>query len=402
MENYGRTNPETGLPGRLEDFLAALDKLVSYAIETPVDLVLFCGDAYKSREPTPTQQREFARRVKRLTAQGIPVFLLVGNHDLPNAIGRAAATEIFDTLQIDRVTVARKPGIYHVATPSGALQIVALPWLRRSNLMALLDDPRRLSFEEINQKLQRVLADVIASHAAKLNPDLPAILAAHIWVMGAQSGSEKMMSIGQEPKLLMSNIAQPGFDYIALGHIHKHQVLSQQPPVVYAGSLERVDFGEEKDDKGFYVVEIGPGNTAGARPTDFHFHRLDGRRFLTIPSFVNPEDDPTAAVVRDILAQQAAIPDAVVRLQISLPASLENQLRDNEIKSKLKEAHYYTVNKEIRRETRARLGQLTAEKIAPQEALERYLEIKNLPLEQRIRLRECGTRLIEEQDACLY
>ena len=103
VENYSHTDPVTGLSSRLQDFLKTLDELVDYAIEQRVDLVLFCGDAYKSREPSQTQQREFAKRLKRLSTSGIPIFLLIGNHDLPNAIGRATSTEIFDTLAVDNV-----------------------------------------------------------------------------------------------------------------------------------------------------------------------------------------------------------------------------------------------------------------------------------------------------------
>ena len=66
VESYGRIDPATGLPSRLLDFLSAFDHVVDYAIENRVDLVLFCGDAYKTREPTQTQQREFAKRLNRL------------------------------------------------------------------------------------------------------------------------------------------------------------------------------------------------------------------------------------------------------------------------------------------------------------------------------------------------
>src|SRR4030042_1219134 len=98
VETYGRVDAATGRSTRLLDFLRALDELVDYAVEERVDLVLFCGDAYKSREPSQTHQREFARRVRRLVDAGIPVFLLVGNHDLPAAVSRATSLEIYDTL----------------------------------------------------------------------------------------------------------------------------------------------------------------------------------------------------------------------------------------------------------------------------------------------------------------
>ncbi|MBA7577645.1 3',5'-cyclic adenosine monophosphate phosphodiesterase CpdA [subsurface metagenome] len=116
VENYGRLDPTTGLSSRLGDFLNALDRLVDYALENKVDLVLFCGDAYRSREPTQTQQREFAKRINRLATNGIPVFLLIGNHDLPNAVGRATSTEIFDTLAVKNVYVSSRPNFHQVKT----------------------------------------------------------------------------------------------------------------------------------------------------------------------------------------------------------------------------------------------------------------------------------------------
>ena len=132
VENYGRINPKTGLSTRLEDFLKVFDQTIDYALENNIDLVLFCGDAYKSREPSQTQQREFARRINRLVTNNVPIFLLIGNHDLPNAIGRATAIEIFDTLEIKKVYVSNRPDIYRIPTSNGVIQIASLPWLRMS------------------------------------------------------------------------------------------------------------------------------------------------------------------------------------------------------------------------------------------------------------------------------
>jgi exonuclease SbcD len=394
VENYGRIDPATGLSSRLNDFLSAFDQLVDFALENRVELVLFCGDAYKTREPTQTQQREFARRINRLATSNIPVLLLTGNHDMPNAIGRATATEIFDTLAVKNVYVANRPDVYSIKTAGGTLQIASLPWLRRSALLSR-DDTRNLSLEQINQKLQETLTNIIDNLTAKLDPSLPAVLAAHVWVTGAKAGSESLMSIGQEHTLLLSNLSLPSFDYIALGHIHKHQVLAESPPVVYAGSLERVDFGEENDEKGFYVVDI---ETAGdTRKTSFEFHPVNARRFLTVNVTLAPDDiNPSATLQNAIAAQREKVKEAIVRLNITLPAQIENQVSDTAIREALKEAHYYTVAQDVQRETRLRLGNRTAEEISPVDALKAYLESKNIPPERQKVLLEYGEKLIEE------
>ncbi|MFC1938832.1 exonuclease SbcCD subunit D [Chloroflexota bacterium] len=397
VETYGRLNPTTGLSSRLLDFLAALDQLVDYAIDNQVDLVLFCGDAYKSREPSPTQQREFARRINRLATTDIPVFILTGNHDLPNAFGRATATEIFDTLAVQKVYVASHPDLYRIPVASGMLQIVSLPWLRRSALLSR-EETKNLSFKEINERLEHVLTNIVTANVEKLDPKLPAILAAHVWVVGAKVGSESSMTIGQEHTLLPGSIAHPAFDYIALGHIHRHQVVHEIPPVVYAGSLERLNFSVEADEKGFYVVYIEPDEETGKRRVSFQFHQLSGRRFLTINVNIEPQDaDPTLTVVRAITEQAASIPDSIVRLNISLPAELESALRDSDIRSALKEAHYFSTTRDIKRETRLRLGRLAAEEITPLEALKAYLNSKKISPERTKTLLEHGERLIQEQ-----
>ena len=131
VENYsGGNNPDTGLSWRFHDFLATLDEVVAYALNNDVDLVLFCGDAYKSRDPSQTHQREFARRIWELSSAGTPIFLLTGNHDLPNAIGRATTMEIFHTLSIENVTVASKPAPARCRSVS-AVGVATLPSARR-------------------------------------------------------------------------------------------------------------------------------------------------------------------------------------------------------------------------------------------------------------------------------
>ncbi|MDP6141872.1 MAG: exonuclease subunit SbcD [Dehalococcoidales bacterium] len=399
MENYGQIDPATGLSSRLLEFLSALDQLIDFATENKVDLVLFCGDAYKSRDPSQTQQRELAKRINRLSNNGIATLLLIGNHDLPNATGRATTTEIFDTLSVKNVYIANRPDIFKIVTPNGTIQIVSLPWLRRSILLNR-EDTKKLDFDQINIKMQEVLTNIISAKAKELDPKLPSVLAAHVWVSGSQIGSEKSMTIGQEHVLLPSNVAHPAFDYIALGHIHRHQVLSHNPPVIYAGSLGRLDFGDEGDDKGFYLIEIEPDTETGKTQTTFEFHTVDGRRFITINANIDPADtDPTATVLKAIAEQENGVSDSIVRLLISLPQELEGQLRDGDINNALAEAHYHTTTMDIRRESRLRMDSRSAEEITPTQALKAYLESTKVSPERIKLLLEYGERLIEEERA---
>jgi len=396
METYGGVDPATGLSTRLIDVLKALDEVVEYAVENSVDLVLFCGDAYKNRDPSQTQQREFAKRLRRLSENGIPVFLLVGNHDLPNAIGRANAVEIFDTLSVSHIHVGNRPDIYRIPTRHGNVQVVALPWLKRSVLLSR-EEAKNLSIEQANDLLQEMMTRRLLDLVTELDPDLPRVLAAHVAVSTAKPGSERSMVVGRDPVLLLGNVALPAFDYVALGHIHRHQVLLQSPPVVYAGSLERFDFGDEDEDKGFCVVDVEM--TGKEKHVAHEFHKVNARRFVTVTVDVAVEDeDPTGTVLNAINQQHEAIKNAIVRVRICLPAVVAASVRDIEISKALKEAHYAVVAKEIRQESRPRLGELATQGLSPIEALERYLETKKVRVERQKVLLEYGEKLIWQME----
>ena len=394
VETYGSVDPATGLSTRLLDVLAALDEVVEYAIGNAVDLVLFCGDAYRSRDPSQTHQREFAKRLRRLSEKGIPVFLLVGNHDLPSAIGRATAVDIFDTLAVSHIYVGNRPDVYHIPTKEGYVQVVALPWLRRSALLSR-EEARDLSIDQVNDRLQEIMTRRLTDVISGLDSALPALLAAHVSVSTAKPGSERSMIVGRDPVLLLGNIAHSAFDYVALGHVHKHQVLSQSPPVVYAGSLERLDFGDEAEDKGFYVIDIESGG--GERHVTHEFHKVAGRRFLTVRVDIDADGlDPTATILRTIDRQQAEIKEAIVRIQLSLPGTVGTLLRDAEIYKSLEEAHHVSIAKEVRQESRPRLGDWGSEELTPIQALRIYLETRNTPRERQEVLVEYGERLMRQ------
>src|SRR6185312_1578237 len=149
-EIYGHYDSTTGSSSRVADFTRMLDIAVEDAIAKRVDLFLFAGDAYKTRDPSPTQQRELARRMRALIEAGIPVFLLTGNHDMPNAMARATSLDIFGALSPASFVVANRPGVHLLQTRSGPINVVAIPWLTRSVLLAR-DENKNLPQEDVHR-----------------------------------------------------------------------------------------------------------------------------------------------------------------------------------------------------------------------------------------------------------
>jgi exonuclease SbcD len=387
VENYGRIDPQTGLFSRLTDFLRSLDQIIDHALEQEMDLVIFAGDAYKSRDPSPTYQREFAKRIQRLSAAGVPTVLVVGNHDTPSTLGRANAVEIFATLEVENVVVAKRPTTYRIETKSGPIQVVTLPWVVRSTLLAR-EEYKNLNLEEINALILEKIENIIGEEIEGLDPAVPAVLAAHGSVFGATYGSERSVLLGQEVILPRSMVTNPAFDYVALGHIHKHQVISEEPPVVYAGSIERIDFGEEKEDKGFVVAEVEKGRAS------YEFIKLAARPFVTVEVEARG-DDPTAEVLAAI--DEHDITEAVVRVIIHTTPAKEPLIRENEIRRRLADAfHVAAMVRDVERKTRLRLGTDQAvEEMTPRQMLERYLEVKQTPPRWAQVLLEYADRIIE-------
>jgi DNA repair protein SbcD/Mre11 len=394
VESYGKIDPATGFSTRMLDILKALDSVVDYAIQNQADMVLFCGDTYKTRDPSQTQQREFARRLRRLSAAGIAVFLLVGNHDLPNAVGKATAIDIFDTLYVDKVYVGNSFKVTRIPTKAGEIQVVSLPWPKRSSLLSR-EDTKNLTIDEINTKIEDTISAGLIDIEKDIDTGIPAILAAHISVSNAKGGSERTMLMGRDPVILLSNVARPVFDYVALGHIHRNQVLNTSPPVIYSGSLERLDFSDETQEKGFYVIDIEGGQEK--RKVEYEFHSIEARRFRTITIQVEAGDmNPTGTILQAIEKESANIKDSVVKLILNLPRTLETSIRESDINKALKNASYISIGKEFRRES-GNTGTIEGiEHLEPIEALRKYLESKKIS-EERIKiLIEHGERIIKE------
>ena len=399
VENYGRIDPETGLSTRLGDFLDSLDQVVEFALTEGVDLVLLAGDAYKGRDPTQTHQREFAKRLNRLSQSGIPTFLLVGNHDLPAAPSRATAVDIFPTLEVANIFVGANLQNYTIPTAAGPLQILAVPWPRRSVILSR-EESRGLSIEQVRQALEERMTYGIEMRAQELDPDVPTVLAAHVTVNGATVGTERSMMLGQDHVLLVSALDRPQVDYVALGHIHKHQILRPNAPmVVYSGSLQRVDFSEEGDEKGFCVVDLDPTAPQGQRMTNFEFHKLNARNFVTVDVSVESQDaDPTATVVRAIARKDIA--DAVVRVRISLAEEANAHLRETEIRAALEPAHFIaSISRDVAGTRRTRISPIEGEDLQPMQALGIYLDSRNIEGERREKIIRKAEELIELDSA---
>ena len=412
VELYGKPLAGKAWSSRMQDFLNAFDALVDHAVGEQVDAVIFAGDAYKAREPSQTHQREFARRIRRLSDAGIATFLLVGNHDLPNAESRAHALEIFRTLDVPNVTVgdttwfSQQGTVPHVLqTRAGPLQVAFVPWPQVSHLLAGSEEAEGASIEQLYKLIERAISEIVLAQAEHIDPDIPSILTCHLplsdRLVAENSGSELWMQSGAVPRVPLSALHLDNFDYVALGHHHNAMQLNADPPCWYSGALQEVDFGDARYPKGFMTLEFDTSKPRGQRLSGDgapRLQRVKSRPFVSIA--VKPRDaDPNPEVLAAIAERDLA--DAIVKVEIHVDRDQEAALRLPEARRALAGAHFIAgLRAVLPEDSRLPLPpNVQPDASAPLETLETYLKVRDVPDERRERLLAAATEIIEESES---
>lgn len=391
-ESHGRLNPVSGLNVRFEDFVAALARVVNYAIENEIDIFLFSGDAYKNASPEPIYQKYFARELKRLSTAGIKTVLVVGNHDQILRSTSSHAMSVFQSLEVPGLITVDRPGLHTIDTKSGALQLVGLPHITRHQMLTL-DKYGGMPAAALDRMLIENVTDVLRGFYDRLNPDLPSVVTAHMAVDTATAGIEQDLLIGYTLTFPAEIFVHPHVDYVALGHIHKHQIVRPANPlVVYSGSLERVDFGEEHEDKGFVHVSIDRHKT-------FHkFHSIGPRPFVTVDADLTESADPKLTILEKV--RKAIVPGCVLRIRYKIMQEQLPDLDEDALRMAAADALSVRFQPEIvPGQNRSRLPQLTETSVAsPLAALDTYLS--EIAPERKERLLDRARQLVEESGCC--
>jgi exonuclease SbcD len=394
MANYGRHDPETGLPLRVLDFLKSLDTIVDAAINEQVDLVIFAGDTYKDRSPAPTYQREWGKRIYRLSEARIPTLLLVGNHDLSPATGRAHALQEFGTLQVPNIRILDKPQFLSADELGIPIQIIALPWVSKSGMLAYSQMSGEDN-EKVYDKLEELLGDFVESAFEQVDPDIPVVLTAHASVQGAKYGAERMVMLGNDLVLSGSLVKDKRLDYVALGHIHKPQNLNENahPPVVYPGSIERVDFGEVKDQKFYIIATVEKGKT-----------EVDWRELTGIRPFIDLHAKPQneLSLMDELLKKLSPkdqLKDAIVRLVVEYPREWDTLIDEPVLRKYAKDAFEFHLVKKPQVEARIRLAaDQTVSSLSSLELLEQYWKTMQTDEGEAEALQKLAREIVQQEE----
>jgi exonuclease SbcD len=213
------------------------------------------------------------------------------------------------------------------------------------------------------------------------------ILIGHLSIEGAIAGSERIWQTGEEFSILPSTFDTEAFDYIALGHVHKHQSIKFETPIVYCGSIERVDLSEADENKGFISVEV---KNATAQ---WKFIQVPGRPMHDIRVDCRKAENPVSEV-KEAIAENK-IKDSILRLQITIEEALTQTQRD-EITELTKDAFWQQIlYQKLAREKKATTGAF-AGTLEPSQALTKYLRGMKINDDDRTLALKLGQQIIDE------
>lgn len=345
VQTYGKTDPTTNLNTRVLKALESLDEMIDYAIKKKIKVVVFAGDAYKNSSVLPNIQAEFNKRMRRLVDHGIQLLLLDGNHDVDKMETKKSPLNVYDDLKVPSVIQTRFHKEVEITIDNETIKFVFLPTYHTE------------------QELREIVDNTVYDGK-------PIVYIFHGTIRGANLND---WNIAEKETYVEPDIFdKPGVAAVIMGHLHKHQTLYNQPLIYYCGSLQRVDFSEEKQPKGFVVLNVKEDSTV-----TYEFIEVESQKFFTLNDNLIGKQDETDYIIEQLNKNIDKIEKAIVRIRLDMDKSnFINEQRLNEHCYKLGASFVLKVEKRYEKKDSVRNSNLT-EHVDEHKALKIYFEGKD-------------------------
>ncbi|WP_329429485.1 exonuclease SbcCD subunit D [Streptosporangium sp. NBC_01495] len=301
-----------------ESLLAAQGVFVDHLIETVrserIDVVAVSGDVYDRALPSVDAVDLCNQALRRLVDTRVRTVLISGNHDSARRLGFGA-----DLIDAAGVHLRTDPGRVGEPVVVGDVAFYGIPYLEPELVRVPWELSERTHTAAIEHAMSLVRADLGRRGSRS-------VVLAHAFVTGGRgSDSERDISVGGVAHVPVR--AFDGVDYVALGHLHGRQRMSET--VRYSGSPIAYSFSETGQTKGSWVVDIGPGGYEGAEfveaPVPRPVSRLTGRidDLLAAPEHARHEDHWLQVTLVDRIRPKGAMERLRSRFPHTLALSFE-------------------------------------------------------------------------------
>jgi len=234
------------------------DWLLTTIEEESVDLLLVSGDIFDLANPSASDRALYYGFLKQLISHKLKIIITGGNHDAVGLLN--APKEILASLDITVIggateNIEDELIIFTNKNDEPELIVAAVPFLRDKDLRDKKTDAQHKTRTEAIRA--GILNHYRALYTKSKNryPDTPVIAMGHLFTVGAEvSESERDIHVGNAAAV--EDSVFDGFDYVALGHIHKPQRVAKNDKVRYSGSPIALSFSERSDNKCILILEL--------------------------------------------------------------------------------------------------------------------------------------------------
>ena len=240
----------------------ALENLLQQAKERSVDAVLVAGDIFETPSPNADATKVAYNFFCQLKAANIPAVIIAGNHDSAKRIdGIAELLSHVGVYALGRPRRGDRGGIIKLDTSDGKLCVAAMPFASERRLLQARDLWDKSDLEQ-RQQYREVVSYLLEDLVQGFEADSVNVIMAHLTMGSAIPSNSEVDFYTRDAYSLSEQIIPTTAQYIALGHIHKPQQISNAAPTYYSGSLIQVDFGEAGEEKGFNLIDVEPNRPA--------------------------------------------------------------------------------------------------------------------------------------------
>ncbi|AMY54358.1 Nuclease SbcCD subunit D [Rhodococcoides fascians D188] len=284
----------------LADQGAVLESIAELVAAQSIDVVVVPGDIYDRAVPSADAVVVCNRGLEAIRAAGAVIVATSGNHDSPARLGAGAAFASAGGLHLmTKVGSVATPVV--VDDEHGSVAFYGIPYLEPETTRVELDVPAaRTHAEVLDAAMDLVRADLAARGEA--GQHVRSVVLAHAFIVGGEAtGSERSISSGGIETAPAS--AFDGVDYVALGHLHSPQTLTER--VRYSGSPLPYSFGERSHRKAVWILELDADGLGSVDRVDLPvvrgLARIEGtvEELTTHAAFSEYEDYYVSAVLTD-------------------------------------------------------------------------------------------------------
>jgi DNA repair protein SbcD/Mre11 len=293
--SLGRLAIGSALNSRVVDQINLLDWTLDQAVLQGIETIIITGDVFEEPKPAPALITLFVSWLKRCNANGIYVHIIIGNHDiLRTGNFYTSPLDIVSECQLDNVSVHKEISTVFM----GDAAFTFLPFKDRKSFGV-----------ESNAEALALLANNLSYEVASIPSIYQKILIGHLAIEGS-------IPVGDEIDDLTNELFCPiallkSYDFVWMGHIHKPQVMFQNPHIAHIGSMDISNYGETDQQKDLICYNLENKSfrriTLPTRP----LHKIS----ISVPKEAK---DTTQYVLKQISAQYSSLAKAIVRVEIHL------------------------------------------------------------------------------------